>query len=649
MGLELALPAALWGLAVGVPVILAHLYFKRRRRIEVPFVGLLRETIGTTRTVARFRKLREAAALCARLLALTCAVLALGGLRPAQADKPPVDLMIVIDADVTTSAVEADGRIRLAHGLELAAAHVRAHMDGRVGAILASDAPFVVSSLSKDREHVAEKIDALRAEVERGEALPAATRVDLYGAQGQACGAVDLDRDRVHLITARAHFDTHPDDDEFPTNAPLHDVRVFGAGRARDDQGIVGFSVTSQQEGASYRVTLRVRNSLDRATVRRLVGVVGNAVIFDEMLSIEASGAVDASFDTEAPKAGEWLRLTLGGSDAFPVNDQVSAWLVPPLHPSVLLVRGRNARRHTVAALQTLGVLKDIDAAGSTVVDPGELARADMRDVVVVDGVTVPAGSLRPGAYLFLAPLAGDLPFDVGAPIEKPLVWRMERDHPLVRQLDFTTPYVESATPVKGEGLRPLAYAEGQPVVAEGERDGIRYVVLGLDYGDSQLLMDANVPILIRQAIRRLAYAPKAPLAPFYVTGDVLRPQTALPGGPTARVAWKNGGAGDAVVTRVDPEGEGWTLPAGAHGEAVITTGSDEQPTWQGRTGFVDLDPERDITPARAQAVAPDPARETTPKSEVWRRWLIAGAVLFLLLDLLLVRRRKDRTALRTA
>ncbi len=635
MGLELAMPAALWGFAVGVPVIVAHLYFKRRRRIEVPFVGLLRETIGTTRTIARFRRLRETAALCSRLLALACVVLAIGGLRPAEAEKSPFDLMLVVDADVTTRAVEADGRMRLAHGLELAAAHARAHADGRVGALVAGDVIQIVSPLSEDREAVAGKLDALRRRVERGEVQPASSRVDLGAAEEAAAAAagVDMFGEPVHVITAR------PTPDE---------IWVFGAGRARDDQGIVGFGVTPQQEGAAYRITARVRNSLDRKTVRRLVGVVGDGVVFDEMLDLEPNGAVDVAFDAAAPTQGEWLRMTLGGSDAFVLNDQVSAWLVPPLKPSVMLVRGKAARRHTVAALQTLGALQDIDAPESTVVTPAELAQADLRDVVVVDGVALPEGALRPGAYLFLAPLAGDLPFEVGEVMDEPLVWRMERDHPLVRQLDFTTPYVERATPVRGEGLRPLAYAEGRPVVAEGERDGVRYVVLGLDYGDPELLMDPSIPILIRQAIRRLAHAPKAPLLPFYRTGDALRPRTALPGGPTALVRWRNGGAGDAVTARVDPEGAAWRVPPGAHGEATITTGEAASPVWQGRTGFVDLDPARDITPAREQSEAPPPVGEITPESEIWRRWLIAAAVLFLVLDLLLIPRRKRRIGLRT-
>jgi len=41
---ELENPAALWALALLVPVVLLHLYRRRRRRLEVAFLPLLRET-----------------------------------------------------------------------------------------------------------------------------------------------------------------------------------------------------------------------------------------------------------------------------------------------------------------------------------------------------------------------------------------------------------------------------------------------------------------------------------------------------------------------------------------------------------------------------------------------------------------------------
>ncbi|MHC5010914.1 MAG: hypothetical protein ACYTG6_08195 [Planctomycetota bacterium] len=621
--LELTRPLVLWGLLLAIPLVLFHLY--NRRRVVVPFLPLLVEGLGHRRPGGGWRRLREVASLAARILALVLTVLALGGLRPVRVEPPPPSLLLVVDADVTTSAREADGRTRLEHALDRARAEIAADRWADVTVLLAAQTPRLVLAPTTDRE-------AARRRLERGGTPEEASLAsdtgagDLQGAVAAAVAAVgERQRARIAVFTARA---LPPVD----VPAPIELV-VLGTGRARDDQGLVDFRVGPAEAGVRSRVIVRVRNDAEAGVSRDLVVRVAEEEVARRTLALGAEAELEASFELLPPRDGAWLHVALAGDDDFGPNDEALAWLAPPRRPSVLIVHDGAVRPYTRAILEAMG--EHVDAEASGMVRAADLARAELRDVVVVDGVPLPSGALRPGAWIFLAPLGGDLPFEVGTPVEDPLLWRTAADHPLVRDLDLSTAFVARAFPFTGEGLRPLAEAEGVPVLGEGEHDGVRYVALGLDPDGSDLPVRAALPLLVRNAIERLADAPASPLAPLYRVGAPLRPRLPLPGGARARVRWPGGEA----VARLDPEGEAWRVPAGARGQASVATPSDDGPGWIGHTGFVDLDPARTIVPVRAPSAPPPAARPRPSEGLRWRRALLVAAALLLLLDLLLLSR----------
>lgn len=642
-GLELARPVALWGLLLGVPILIFHLYARRRQRVIVPFIGLLREALGPAPVRARFRFLREASSLLMRLVALAALVLAIGGIRPARATKAPVDLIVVVDADVTTGALESGGTPRLIEGLELAAAWVRHHDEGQVGVVLAGAPLEVVAPPTAEREVAARAVLDLRERVagrprRPGESplqAPATTDVDIDEAIDWAAEqAARRGPGRVLVISARPVDETAREGVE---------LTVVGAGRARSDEGFDDLAVAETEAG--HVVRAHVRTQASETVRRRVIGTLGDQTVFDETLPIDAVKGATISFTAPAPAGdGAWLTLTLDGADAFRRNDSVSAWLVAPRRPSVLVVTGSAPRAFTQLVLDQMAPAIDMTRSGR--VKATDFAATEPRDVVIVDGVALPPGTLRPGAYVFLAPLAGALPFEVGGTIRDPLVWRTEKHHPLVRWLDFSSAYVKQATPLTGSGLTPLAYADDAAIVAEGEQDGVRYVVLGLDPAGSDLAIRTALPLFLRRAVMRLAEAQVAPLKPFYRSGEALRPRLPLPQGPLARVSWQGigGSAGDLTrlptPVRIDPDGEAWQVPPGAHGRAELHTGA-VSGGFSGRTGFVDFAPGRSIVPVRAPGARPAPRETPAASADSWQWWLIVLALLLLALDLIVLPRAR--------
>jgi len=633
--LELAAPSALWGLTALVPIALFHLYFRRRRRVLVPFAPLLVESLGPVRREARFKRLREAASLAARLLALACTVLALAGLRPAEVEERQPDLFVVIDADCTTAAREADGALRLEHARRLARALVSSvpARDGdgplaaEVSVLLALEAPRLLVGPTTDRS------EALRAL--EGPLFPAPTDADLGRAVTLALGAAaQRAKARLVVLTARPF--------ERPSAPERIAIGILGVGVTRADQGFEGLVVERVADSGRYDVRVSVANDDATARTRKVIARADGQVVGAADVTLAPGAVEEVRFAVPAPSQPAWLTVSLEGEDAFPANDVVEARLAPAARPSILVVHGGRVRPYTAAVVKALAAEGLVDEARSGFVRAADLAAARARDVILVDGVALPAAALRPGAYVFLAPLAGALPFDLGPEVTQPLIWRTAEGHPLVRDLDFRRAFVVRARTLDGAGLEPLAYAEGRPVIAEGERDGVRYVALGLDPEGSMLPVQAALPLLVRGAIARLARAPVFPLRPCYRRGEALRPDVDLPGGPDADVRWdgwgKDGGLaaagrGEASV-RLAADGLTWRVPPGAVGRTTVTTTAAGAAPWAGYTALVDLDPDRTIAPARPAAALPPPAPPLADTPGRWRRGLIALAVLFLLLDL---------------
>ena len=206
--------------------------------------------------------------------------------------------------------------------------------------------------------------------------------------------------------------------------------------------------------------------------------------------------------------------------------------------------------------------------------------------------------------------------------------------------MDLSTAFVARGSAIGGEGSRGLAFAEGEAVVAEGEQDGARWMAFGLDPDGSDLPIRAALPVILRNAIRRLAVAPNQPLKPFYRPGEEIIVRGTELDRASARLR----------LVRLDefpfPKGDAQTprppfAPTGGPWLVSLSRATSDGPASDWQSAAVDLDAARDITPARPAAVPPPPAPPAPPSDEVASRWmriLLLAAAVLLLLDLAAVR-----------
>ena len=162
--------------------------------------------------------------------------------------------------------------------------------------------------------------------------------------------------------------------------------------------------------------------------------------------------------------------------------------------------------------------------------------------------------------------------------------------------------------------------ARTSPCWPRARRDGVRWIAFGLDPERSDLPVRAALPLLVRNAIRRLAKAPRAPLPPFVARGRAAAPAAAArPAGPTTRAGVRRAGrvaaprpratASGVPVARMLGAGPAttWTTQAGAPSRAV---GSDRRLRGSPCATHRRRGPRpRPHDHARAAAAAPPPAR----------------------------------------
>ncbi len=633
-------PQALWALLLAVPLVLLHLYRRRRRRIEVAFAPLLAEIAGPTAALSALKRLLDAANLAARLAALACLVLAAAGPREAEGAAPVSDLVVVLDGDVTTLAREARNETRFQREVALARARLEAPTVRRVAVVFAGAVPRAVVAPTADKDAAVAALAGL---------APGVETADLKAALAVArTAAASLQGARILAISSRPV----PGEDADPL------LTVLGAGTASDDQGIVDERVVPAPDGARWTLGFTVRNYAREARTRSVVVSWADGRAFERReATLPARGTADVRFDVLPPKDGAFVTARLEGADAFASNDLAAAWLSPFPRPSVLVVHAGKPRPFVAAVLAAMG--DSIDRERSGWVPRTDFAAAPPRDVTVFDGVAPPTGSWREGAYVVLAPFGDpaawgeDAPFRPGRSVVEPLVWRAEEGHPLLRGVDLSTAYVAKGTTIAAGGAAAgLAFVEGDPVVAEGERGAVRWIAFGLDPEGSDLPLRAALPVLVKNAIRRLATAPTAPMRPFYRAGEQLRPRLPIPGeGPfVLEMREASAAALRASVPRLDPDSDAPAAPRGPPRSIEVRVGD----RVVARTASVDLDPARDITPVREASTPPAPgagpsrgsgqAAGTDPGGGI-AEWLLALAGALLLADLALAAFRTTKVA----
>ncbi len=513
--LDSPLGAALWAVAVAVPVGIVLLYFLklRRRPVEVPSTYLWLRTVEDLHVNSLWQRLRRNLLLFLQLLAAGLVLLALLGISWRGTRLVGERFVLLVDTSASMSARE-DGQTRLERARQEALAAIEQMDPDAVAMIVAfSDQAQVLQSFTDSRP-------ALRAALQR--LRPTARRTRLREALLVASGLANPGR-MASDPTDVPVPDPLPatlvllSDGRFPVpDVPLGNLkpRFLPIGNPQTQNlAITAFQVDRPLgQTGSWQAFAQVDNFGSQAR-RVLVELRRGDVLLDaQEVEVPAEGGTSVVFELGQMEPGP-LELRLKIDDALALDNTAWAVINPPQRADVLLVTPGNEPLELALQTSLAGELCNLMVQKPEYLQTKEYRHAALAgtfDLVIFDRCQVPldAETKRP-----LLPLAntwhlGSLPplpawsGEGGPPKlrQQPQVIDLASEHPLMQLVDFSgVDIVEGFSVPVPSGGHVLLEADTGPLLVVAPREGFLDLVQGFTLIDTdpegQTTVTTNWPI----------------------------------------------------------------------------------------------------------------------------------------------------------
>ena len=473
------LALALFGLSL--PLVLLYFLKVRRRERRVSSLLLWQTALRDREASAFFQRLQRDPLLILQILALLALTLALA--RPAVTvmGRGAQKTVVVLDTSASMKSRDVSPSRFDAAKREAAALVSRLGEGGEVMVIEAGVQPRVVAPLGRDR-------DRAIAAIRDAEARDLPHRVPEAVRTARALVGSDP-RAEIHVFTDGA-FATGESLDTDPR------VRWIGVGRRGNNVGITNLSVRKNYYGSfDYQAFLSLVNYTPETQTFTFTLTLGNDTIAQKSVTLEPSvrRSVVVPF---SHTGGGTLVARLRIDDDLDADNVAYAVLPPPRKISVLLVSPGNLFLEKVLKTDpqvTLEVRTPDQYQGGM----GEF------DVVVLDSVTTPR--VGPGRFVFVNGVPADVPLEVLGRMERPTIMDWDRQHPVMRHVDFSKVAIEDAIRMRPLAAgRPLVEAVGGTLIYALEETNRKAVFVGFDLFKSDFPLRVAFPVILSNSLRWL-------------------------------------------------------------------------------------------------------------------------------------------------
>jgi Ca-activated chloride channel homolog len=604
-GLPLGTLLGIFG-AAGAVVVVFYVLKLRRRAVPVPFSRIWDSVLRDKQATELFSKLRRVLSLLLQLALLALMVLALGDPRPKEDLREGRHLVLLIDGSASMKAVDVKPS-RLAQAKVEAEKIVRGlGASDRAIVVQMGSVPTPRSSMSGDQTELIQAIGRvgasdIRADLEAGLAFG---RDSLRG----------LPHGELVVIGDGAYGDTA----ELSARVSLEgaEPRFVPIGKSGKNLSITEFSVRRYPlDKSRYEVMLELANLNDTPADVELE-LSGDGVIVDVTRLKLGPNEKLPRYYQDLAGASRTLTARIKaapGSDELPADDVAYALLPERRRARILVVTPGNT--YLEAAL-LLDEYLDV-----TQVTPGAALPDGTFDVAIYDGVAPPIDD-RVGSALYLNPPAATSPVPIAGNLEDFGFDTWDRKSAVLRFMSMGDIQV-----AKGHAFKPrasdkvLGASDHGPILVSGSQNGHRFVALGFDPRDSDLVLRIAWPLFVLNSINAFIEEDTGYVS-SYRTGDVWH--IAVPGSLSAVSLLEPGGAKHAV-----PVSDGRAVFRGEQaGFYKLTGGQDEAVLGEFAANLSDLDESR-IAPAKELVLAGKKASAvsvaaTSLKSDVWIYLLLA-------------------------
>jgi uncharacterized membrane protein len=480
--MSLLSPLALLLATLSVPLLLLYFLKVRRRQIRVSSLLLWEPSLRDQHASAFFQRLQRDPLLLLQILALLALTVALARPVVAVMGQGAKRVAIVVDSSASMKATDVSpSRFVQAQRAALG-------LLGRLGeaaevmVIEAGVQPRVVVPFTREHDRVA---SAIRGMVPHD--LP--NRLDEGLRTARALVGSDP-RAEIHVFTDGAHPEA--------IKAQGNDTRVrwLGVGRRSHNVGITSLAVRRNYVGSySSQAFFSVGNFSTERQTFTLRLTLDDEVLTERTLTLDPQvrRAIVVPFSEQR---GGTLKLRLDVADDLESDNVAYAVIPPPRTFSVLLVSPGNL--FLEKALQT-------DPQVKLEVRKPDAYQGGMEgfDVVVIDTVSPPR--LGNGRFVLVNTVPGDLPLEVLGRLDRPTIMDWDRQHPIMRQIDFAKIQIEDAMRVRPLAAgKTLVEATGGPLVYALEEQDRKAIFFGFDLFRSDFPLRVAFPLMLSKSLRWL-------------------------------------------------------------------------------------------------------------------------------------------------
>jgi Ca-activated chloride channel family protein len=481
--------AAPWAFAllVMVPlVILLHSLRLRRREVRISAVYLWEELLRERRSTLGMSKLLRSLLLLLQILGIAALTFGLADPFARLPSTKEGDIVLVLDASASMRSI-SKGEERFTRAREIALDLVqRLHPKSEMAIIYANARPTLKVPFTADRTLLKQSLDGLSASDEPGD-LPKAVHLGRSLLGGDRSGEVLVLTDDSDLQLP----DLLADDKQ---------VRTLSVAGGERNVGITKFEVRPRvNRPGDYEILINIANfsrqpesfelilSLNWKTLRRVhyTFAAGERQSLIFPYAGPVNGVAEAVLELNDDLSADNRAATV-------LSDRPPVWIL-------LVSRGNYFLESLLAghANASVNVVSSVSPSSFE-----QQVRGN--HIVILDGLEPPP--LLFGNFLLINTTAPNLPIAVKGSADAPPVVDWDTTDPILRSVQLRDLQVRRAQVVEvGEGVKPLLYANGSPLISTVDTGRLRAVHLGFDLLDSDLPLRVAFPVLMSNILEWLS------------------------------------------------------------------------------------------------------------------------------------------------
>jgi Ca-activated chloride channel homolog len=482
-----AAPWAFALLALVPLVLLLHSLRLRRREVRISAVYLWEELLRERRSTLGMSKLLRSLLLLLQILGIAALTLGLADPFARLPSTKEGDIVLVLDASASMRSTSKAGE-RFAQARERALDLVQhLHPKSEMAVIYASSRPTLKLPFTADRTLLTQTLQGLSATDEPGD-LPKAVQLGRSILGGDRTGEVLILSDGADAPLAEILA---------VSDQQVRTIQVNGGER---NVGITKFEVRPRlNRPGDYEILVNVGNfsqqqesfdlvlSLNWKTLRRMryTFEAGERQSLIFPYTGAANGVAEAVLELNDDLSADNRAATV-------LSDRAPVWIL-------LVSRGNYFLESLLAghANASVNVVSSVSPSSFE-------QQVQGNHIVILDGLEPPP--LYFGNFLLINTSAPNLPITVKGSAETPPVVDWDTADPILRSVQLRDLQVRRAQVVEvGEGVKPLLYANGSPIISSLDTGRLRAVHMGFDLLDSDLPLRVAFPVLMSNILEWLS------------------------------------------------------------------------------------------------------------------------------------------------